>query len=183
MRQPVRIAVLAGMVLAIGAPMNVSAQGVVVSGAITGIVGFAGSGVPTLPTLCAPVSFSFSGTAQGTAGAPPAEPFVGALGVTGSGGSICEDVTRGGGTVTVTVVSYLSFAGAAGMSCGPLTGPYFRFGPHVILQVLGPCSIGGAPPTTTGVVVVGEFLPSNPGDGLIHPITSAVFVASYAGQG
>jgi len=148
-----------------------------ISGIATTTVTFQGTGLPALPTLCSPVTFTMSGGATGVE-------VTGGVGVelltlSGRGGSGCEDVSFGAGTVTVTAVS--QFFGWT--TCGPLNGTYFRFGASVVLDVVGPCSIQGGPSVTTGVVVGGALVPSNVGGGVLAPITSASFAGAFVGQG
>jgi len=175
--------IVVGAVALACTPVPAAAQAMAMAGAVSGIVSFGGGGLPPLPALCVPASFSFSGTAQLAMAGSSGSAFAGGVGVTGGGGSGCEDIAHGTGNVTVGVVTYVTIAGGTSVSCTGLTGPYFRFGPHVVLDVLGPCTVNGGATQTVGVVVTGEFLPANAGDGVQRPITSAVFAAVLAGQG
>jgi hypothetical protein len=155
----------------------------VVAGVVTGIVSFSGAGIPALPDLCEPVSFTFSGTVQGSAVQAGTTAFAGALGISGSGSSGCEGVPFGSGTLSVSATSYASLAGEASMSCPSLPGVYFRIASHALLEVGGACLIGSTPTNTIGVIVNGEVIPTTPGAGVLGPVTTADLAGALTGEG
>ncbi len=197
-------------------PTSGLALNLVAAGGFEGVVAFSGSGVPPLPALCSPVSFTVSASAAGTA-KEGGSYFAGTVSVSGSGSSPCEDVSHGAGNLSISaygtslcscdpvnearqIVEEILYppppppTAASGcaisscvqvartMTCGPLTGPYFRFGSEVIGDLLGSCSVDNQSTVTTGVVVVATLAPQTVGEGIIAPVHSAAIAGAYVGQ-
>ena len=177
---------LAGAVLAAGVLLvessPVAADAMEGAGVVTGVVSFAGTGVPTGTSPCGPVSFTFSGTSQAllvTQGGPTE--YAGSVGISGGGGSTCENASMSlGGTVSVTIVSYVSLINASSLRCTALSGGYLRVGTHVHVDTAGDCVVNGGSPIGVNFLSDGEFVPTTVEQGITQPVTSADFAAAVS---
>ena len=152
---------------------------VVASGVVSGEVDFSPPGVPPAGQPCIATSFTFSGTAQAVVVISDGNSWAGALGITGAGGSSCEDAAHAIGSVSVSVVSYWSTNGGS-FSCSSLSGSYLRAATTVAVIVSGPCTVNGRAEGSMTVIVAGEFVPQGQlGAGIVAPVRTAAFAASF----
>jgi len=147
-------------------------------------VAFALPGIPALPGLCAPVSFSVAGGSQVAAIALAdnvfgTAPYVGPVSITGGGSSPCAGVPVDQGNVSLAVNGASSLSGS--VSCS-FSGQYVRFGGTVLAEMTGPCNLNGTSEPTAGIVVMGALRPTS-GDGVTSNITQAHFDGAYALEG
>ena len=131
------------------------------------------SPIPPVGAGCASTHFSLAGSSDPfTLTTIETDPsvvvsgYAGPLTVTGSGGGSCESATTGAGSLT------LSATGSTAVSCPSLTGSYTRAATSLVATVGGTCTVNGV---ASGVnfVLRGEFFPTNPGGGVLAPITDA----------
>jgi hypothetical protein len=91
----------------------------------------------------------------------------------GSGGSACENAEQGNGPITI------SATGDDSVKCPTLTGRYIRVLSHVDVTAAGGCTINGVP-AQISFTFQGGFVPTNPGEGVTSPVTSAIFAGAVA---
>lgn len=171
---------MACAVACLSSAMPASANDTVVAGVVSGLVTFAAPGVPPAGQPCVATSLTFSGTAQvaGTTGS--ADAWAGAVGLTGTGGAVCESADRATNTsLTVSVFPYATLVGSPSLSCTNLVGSYTRVGTTVHVDVAGTCTDNGVSTAGFNIFVDGEFLPSG---GTSAGITQPVMGATFAGS-
>lgn len=169
-------------------PQPATAETNLGGGVLTGDVSFSNA-VPAVNTPCQQTNFTFNisgvaavSTKSGTAWAGPilaAEDDSNNTGITGSGGSACENATAGGGSLTVNPFRARNPVNTQDFSCTQLTGQYVRTLTDVTIVVAGQCTIVGAASGKVAFIVRGEFFPTNEGGGLRAPVSAAAFVGSF----
>lgn len=144
-------------------------------GDVSGTVSFS-EAVPPSNAPCAATHFTFDGMSASAWLNGSVTFFVGPLTVSGEGGSACENATSGSGNLTV----HVNGNGPGGrLECLILTGTFARVGTDVIIVVTGNCEINGREAFRVTFQARGEFLPVNPGEGIIVPVTKAAFAGGF----
>jgi hypothetical protein len=155
------------------------------------LVNFASPGLPTPPTLCAPISFSFFGGSQVAAftlteNPTNVLPYVGPVSFIGTGSSGCAGDALDFGSVSLNVSGSSGLSGS--VSCS-MTGLYVRIAAATLAIPNGSCTLNGASEPTAGFVVAGTFVPCQgngvtmplacSGNGVTAPITSGELYGGF----
>jgi hypothetical protein len=187
-------AALLGAVALLGAFMATPAGAAynIGGGAITGSVAFdSGKEVPPFFSPCAPTSFKLTVDNANTSANSATvvintqgTEYAGTVDLQGTGSSICESASTGGGNLTLTTVKGVG-PNEGTISCADpatgttLRGTYVRVYTDVSALLHGSCTINGHAATVT-FAFHGEFVPTSPGQGLSSPVSSATFTGPFA---
>jgi len=144
-------------------------------------------GVPPLNAPCARTSFTLQGDVS--------EAFVfntaifgyaGPVTFRGTAGSSCEGTTAGSGAIELTDVRGDGLTPGNSLKCADptavpptkLTGGYTRNGSNVTAVLGGTCLVTGSP-APVQLFFRGQFVPTNPGEGVFEPITAGRFAGAF----
>lgn len=147
-------------------------------GLVKGDVVFTEPGVPPLGADCATTTFHFEGSSATAWVNGSVTTYVGPLNLVADGGSPCERVSTGDGSLTVWASGRNPLDDE--LTCGPLTGTFTRIAGDVVIVVAGDCTINGVDAFSVIFNAAGQFTPTNPGGGVTEPVKTASFAGSFA---